>query len=1120
MNCHKATNQIIEKKDVKNYFLLLPFYFLLKISASLRLCGLILLFCLPIFAQSKYEDRFISDIQIKFEETGREQSATDQFLTIIKGVLGNNYSAVKLRETLQALYDSNKIVSASVEATENGTNAVNLRFIIKRKTQVEKIIIEVGNTIGDKVTEQELLLKLNVINPGTAITDQILTNNADLILAYLRERGFFKAEVKPTQKALNSQTEVAVTFSVKPNMQAKVEKFEINIDGFDVAKIRKKLKLQPGEFYSREDLEKDLEKIRQALREQDFLAPILNEPRIVFDNEKNLISIELSGKVGAVVKVSVEAKDFKVGEGTLTRLLALKREGTLDYSAIVEGSRRLRNYFQEQGYFFAEVTAICSVLPEFKENEASETANETELLCSALSGADLTDRVVEVKYRADLNRKLKLVDIRIEGTDKFTADEILGILDSEEANLLGVIPFLSLGRGYTSNETLAQDRNTLQSLMFELGYRRAVVNIKKGVSPNGEDLIITFVVNEGIRTNIDGVSITKNKAFSEQTLISKLPTLVGKNLSQARARNGVRALAEFYSSEGFYDAKITYSIAETPNADTTKELVKIVYTIENEGKRVIINRILINGNEATKRDAILKAITLQRGNYLRSVDIFASETNLYASDAFDLVQIKTEPAGEDPNGNRLADIIINVEEKKPILTTSGGGFSTDIGFNGFFDIRHYNLLGNLWQGGAQIRVSRLQQLAQIDFINPRFMRDGKNRDGTIRYAPITFRAQYQRDSTVTRFFRSTFDKGTFGIVQRVDENGIPIDEFGNNSGSPTINRLTVSVETSRTISQKYRSIAFFRYRFEDVRLFNIESLLIRDLLRPDAKIRISGFGANFALDTRQNCNVKYTLLDIIAKGDAGEPCRYNASDPTKGMYLTAEYNVSLPTLGANIGFNKFQFQYNVYYTVRQLKNTTFAGRTIFGAANVFAKGQRFSSAQFPDLDGILPISERFFAGGSNSIRGFEFESAGPRVVVVPQGIFRNRQGTQIYLDPFTIPFGGNGLAIVNLEARIPLTSSIRAVPFYDGGNVFRRVGDIFNPPNVPANDVFRQNLRALWTNTIGLGLRIKTPVGGEFAVDYGYLLQPPRFLIPQQNAPNAIYQLRQSQIHFRFAQAF
>lgn len=1080
-----------------------------------------LFFSFSAFSQTNFENRFISEIEIKFEETGRERSSADQFLAIIKNVLGEKYSAVKIREALQALYDSGRIVSVSVEATENGANGVNLRFIIKRKTQAEKVIIEIGNTVGEKVTEQELLLRLNLLNPGAMITDQTLQDNSNLILAYLRERGFFKADVRYLKKTLGNETEVSVTFAVNPNEQAKVEKFEINIDGFDASKVRSKLKLQPGEYYSREKFEKDREKISEALREKDFLAPILNEPRIIFDNETNSISISISGKVGATVKVSVEAKNEKVGTGTLNRLIPIRREGTLDYSAIVEGSRRLRNYFQEKGFFFAEVEAVCSVEPPFTENEAIEINNNTELLCSALSSADLSNRKVEVKYRARLDRRLKLVNIVIKGTDKFTIDEIIGILESEEANIFGIIPFLGYGRGYTSNESLEKDRATIQTLMFELGYRRATVDILKGVSPNGEDLIITFVINEGIPTRIEKVSVTGNSAFTEATLLAKLPVLEGKNLSRARIRNGLQKLAEFYSSEGFFDAKITFSIIEPPkNENATEESVKVVYNIENEGKRVIVNRILINGNERTKRDAILKAIALQRGNYLRSTDIFASETNLYATDAFDLVEIKTESAGEDANGNRLADIIINLEEKKTRLITYGGGFSTDIGFNGFFDIRLFNLRGNLWQGGAQIRVSRLQQLGQIDFINPRFLNDEKNADGTIRYAPLTFRIQYQRDSTVTRFFRSAFDRGTFGIVQRIDEEGNPIDEFGNNAGSPTINRLTASLETSRTISRKYRSIAFFRYRFEDVRLFNIESLLIRDLLRPDSKIRISGFGANFALDTRENCNITYTILDIINKGDAGEPCRYNAGDPTRGMYLTAEYNVSLPALGANIGFNKFQFQYNIYYTVRRLKNTTFAGRTILGFANVFAKGQRFSSAQFPDLDGILPISERFFAGGSTSLRGFEFESAGPRVVIVPEGIFRNSQGEQVFLPPFTIPFGGNGLAIVNLEARIPLTKTVRAVPFYDGGNVFRRVGDIFNPPDVPDNDVFRRNLRALWTHTVGLGLRIKTPVGGEFAIDYGFLLNPPRFLIPQQNAPNTVFQLRQNQIHFRFAQAF
>ena len=81
--------------------------------------------------------------------------------------------------------------------------------------------------------------------------------------------------------------------------------------------------------------------------------------------------------------------------------------------------------------------------------------------------------------------------------------------------------------------------------------------------------------------------------------------------------------------------------------------------------------------------------------------------------------------------------------------------------------------------------------------------------------------QYRRDSTITRFFRSAIDRGTLGIVQRLDAKGNPIDQFGFKTGQPTINRFTFSVETQRGLSQKTRSIVFARYMYEDVRRFSI-----------------------------------------------------------------------------------------------------------------------------------------------------------------------------------------------------------------------------------------------------------------------------------------------------------
>jgi len=1125
--------------NISNRVLASIFFDLTKLvgrSRVLLLCVMLPAFCLAGFSQSEYENREIANVTVNFEGTDKNDSLNEQFRFIARDTVGKNYSAAKIRDAIEQLYRTKRIASISVEAVPAGESSVNLRFIIKRKTQAQKVEIEIVRGEDINVTEQELLFKLNLLESGMAITEQTLRNNANLILEYLRERGFFKAEVSYTQRPLNNPTEVAVNFRVTPNAQATVGTFNIDIQGFDRTKFAGELKLKSSAPYSRELLTRDVEKIRQILRDEGFLAPSLNEPRPVYDSEKNLINIELSGEKGPAVEVSVEAEE-EVGESTQNRLLPVKRDGTLDYAAIIEGERRLENYYQERGYFFVDVIAVCAVEPSFMEGEASAIKNDTEFLCSALTSGELTNRKVLVKYRVELGRQLKLSDIRLEGTDEFTISEIQTVLESQEANILGIIPLFGYGRGYTSEKLLKEDAATIHSLLRELGYREATVRVNQGVTPDGENLVITFVVEEGTPTIISDVQITGNKEFSDAVLMAQLPALIGKNFSRAKIRNGQRKLSEFYSQAGYFDAVVDFSIDErTVDPNTGEKLFKIVYQIkhkpnplstetitaateavplpEGEGEKVFIGRILVTGNEKTKSEAVMRALTLRSDELLRAADLYTSEQNLYASDVFSRVEIKRQPAGAARDG-RLTDLIVNVEEQAERILSYGGGYSTDFGASGFVDIRHLNLLGRLWQGGARIRLSQRQQLAQIDYFNPRFIRDGEK-----RFAPLTISLQYQRDSTVTRFFRSAFDTGTFGIVQRLDENGNPVDEFGVDVGSPTLNRLSLTAESNRTISRKDRSILFFRYRFEDVRLYKIQSLLIRDLLVPDSRIRISGFGATYVRDTRENCSIKYTILEIIARGEAGEPCRYSASDPTNGDYLTAEYNVSLPVLGANIGFNKFQASYNIYYTFPALKNTTFAGRAILGLASVFSSGNRFSAAQFPDLEGILPISERFFAGGPNTLRGFDFESAGPRVVVVPQGTFRDRNREPVFLDPFTIPFGGNALAVVNLEARIPITKLVRAVPFYDGGNVFRRVGDIFNPPDVPPNDVFRQNLRVLWSHTVGLGLRLKTPVGGEFGIDYGYLLNPPRFLIPQVNAPNAIFQLPQSQIHFRFSQAF
>jgi outer membrane protein insertion porin family len=417
-------------------------------------------------------------------------------------------------------------------------------------------------------------------------------------------------------------------------------------------------------------------------------------------------------------------------------------------------------------------------------------------------------------------------------------------------------------------------------------------------------------------------------------------------------------------------------------------------------------------------------------------------------------------------------------------------------------------------------------------LDPRFARYNK-----YQFAPLAVSVEYQRDSTITRFFRSAIDRGTMGIVQRLDEEGNPIDIFGNQVNEPTINRFTVAVETQRVLDRRSRTILFARYSYEDVRLFNLESLVVRPILEPDDKIRLSRLGVSLVRDTRERCErglLARSLDDDEELGARGEVCRYNQVDATRGGFLSVDYAVALRQLGGNISFNRFQATYRRYYKMSALRDTVLAGNVSLGLANVFNPRDRDENGRIDENDLTLPISERFFSGGSTTLRGFNFEEAGPREVVIPLGPFRDSDKNVVFLNPFTVPVGGNALAVVNLEARVPITRAVQVVPFYDGGNVFRRVRDLFgkrDPAPVQPDNLLAvitaANLRAHWTNTVGLGFRLQTPFGGALAVDYGFLLNPPEFLIPQRgpggvlfDGTPAVFRLHRGNLHFRITQTF
>ena len=1083
----------------------------------------------------EYEGRTIGSIEITFEGSPSDPAAESEFLSIIKIIPNTPFSAVAARDSLQALFDSERVANARVEvsdSTANNNGPIRLRFVIQRQVQIGDVKFEIALGTGVPITQDELRARLNLSQPGTRLSKQIVSRNADELQVYLRDRGYFNATVESVEQLDASGTRATVTYKIAPGEQAKIAAFNIEIKGFDAAAVRPTLVLQPGAAFTREALGQDVTKIRQAIIDKGNLAPLLEDARVERDAEKNQITIHLIGAVGPTVTVLVP--DYPMNDKTALALLPVKREGNIDYSAIVEGERRIRNKLQEQGYFFAEVKAVCTVNPpvaELNVNGAAET-------CETLNPETLSGHSVEISYGIERGRRFKLTDIRITGTNKLTYEDIAADLRTQKASALGLIPFVGYGRGYTSLTLLEQDKRTIEAYMRDLGYRHAHADVLQGVSINGENLIITFQVDEGKLTRIAGVEVRGNKIYTDQRLMDELRIVSGSPYSRTQARADGDRLLALYAREGYVNAQMEYSIVELP-VKNDDEQVRLVYSITNEGDKVYVNQIIVNGvtgdakTQRTKRDAIARVIPLMENDVLRADLIAESERELYLTDAYRQVIIRTEPAGETVSGFKRRDVIIDVEEKKPRVMDYGGGFSSDTGPLGLLEISNVNLMNKLRQGAIRLRMSGQQQRLRFEYLDPRFARYGKR-----QFAPLGISVEYQRDATVTRFFRSAIDRGTMGIVQRLDAKGNPLDEFGFKVKEPTINRFTITIETQRVLSKKTHSIVFARYSYEDVRLFNLQSLLVKPILQPDRAVRLSRFGASYVRDTRERC--ERGLLGTVRNPDEetgapGEICRYNQLDATRGSFFNVDYAIALRQLGGNVSFGRLQATYRTYYKVNAFRGTVLAANATLGLANLFNPRDRDGNGQIDEIDLTLPISERFFSGGSTTLRGFGFEEAGPRQVILPQGPFLDQNKKQVFLNPFTVPVGGNALAIVNLEARIPISRALQAVPFYDGGNVFRRVGDLFHKHNntpPPANllaAIDAANLRAHWTNTVGLGFRIQTPFGGALAVDYGYLLNPPEFLVPQRGPSGlmndftgtpATYRLKRTQIHFRFTQTF
>ena len=180
------------------------------------------------------------------------------------------------------------------------------------------------------------------------------------------------------------------------------------------------------------------------------------------------------------------------------------------------------------------------------------------------------------------------------------------------------------------------------------------------------------------------------------------------------------------------------------------------------------------------------------------------------------------------------------------------------------------------------------------------------------------------------------------------------------------------------------------------------------------------------------------------------------------MFISGEGSVAARALGGQVGFMKVYLQAFGFQKVPRSRRVIFASRAALGLADGFEREVQPTDPDGNPLPGPptivedLPASERFFAGGDSTIRGYALDRVGAPETITTNGY----------------PTGGNAVLLLNAELRFPVWRDVGAVLFVDGGNVFRRVTEF---------DI--GELRG----SVGFGLRYQSPVG-PIRLDLGFKL--------------------------------
>jgi len=625
----------------------------------------------------------------------------------------------------------------------------------------------------------------------------------------------------------------------------------------------------------------------------------------------------------------------------------------------------------------------------------------------------------------------QITSVKIEGTKKLRSEDVEAALKVRPHTILDA-------------EKMRKGLADAKKLYEEKGYLDATITPKtEPVAGADNEVALTYVVDEGKIVRIQKIEIEGNKAFSDRKLKRVMTTSEENILSRFTAAGVLNAdalktdterLTAFYYDNGYITVRV-----DEPQVERKDDGLYVTIKVA-EGDQFKVGAIGFKGDVRDDLD-LKKGLDLETGDVFRSSKLredILKITDKYGDVGYAFVNI--EPETEIDQDKKTVDITYKIDQGPAVtidkILITGNTKTRDKVLRRELKVQEQEQFS-----GSQLKKSRdaLNRLGFFQEVNLTTQR-GRSEDklnlqvdvkegqtgsltagaGFSSADNLLFNARIQENNLFGRGDRAVLNAdfgsrrqnfiGSFTepwlfdipLTTTLDAFRWRLDYNDFTRGGTGIGLRALYPLTALGYDK-----LFNRFSLEEVRIgaeYRFEQAVIEDVNRNSPPTIVASEGTTITSSIRPLVS-RNTLNSYF--------------DPTRGS--AQEFSIEYAGLGGESEFIKVDARTRHYWPVYKSPSL---GTFVYSIAGQLGYGRGFQGV----IGHELPLFERYFPGGINSVRGFKTRTLGPREPVF------NAQGEEINTDPV----GGSRELILNNELIFPIVEALglKGVVFFDAGNAW------------------------------------------------------------------------------------